>query len=143
MNFLHLKRSLLAAVFLPCLGIAFGGQANANPSPQPQDINMTIKTLTPLQRQVTQQQGTEPAFDNAYWNNHAEGIYVDIVSGEALFSSTDKFDSGTGWPSFTKPLEASHIAETKGHGVRDDTNRGAFERRKIASRSCFRRWTQR
>lgn len=59
--------------------------------------------LTPSQEYVTKG-GTEPAFDNAYWNNHADGIYVDVISGAALFSSTDKFDSGTGWPSFTKPI---------------------------------------
>jgi peptide methionine sulfoxide reductase msrA/msrB len=60
--------------------------------------------LTPLQFQVTQENGTEPAFRNEYWNNKRPGIYVDIVSGEALFSSLDKFESGTGWPSFTRPL---------------------------------------
>lgn len=67
--------------------------------------------LTPEQYRVTQQCGTEPPFHNAYWNNHAEGIYVDLVSGEPLFSSTDKFDSGTGWPSFTKPIDKSHLVE--------------------------------
>jgi peptide methionine sulfoxide reductase msrA/msrB len=69
------------------------------------------KKLTPLQYEVTQEGGTEPAFHNEYWDNHREGIYVDIVSGEPLFSSTDKFDSGTGWPSFTKPLEPGDIVE--------------------------------
>ena len=69
------------------------------------------KRLTPLQYKVTQEGGTEPAFHNEYWNNEKEGIYVDIVSGEALFSSKDKFDSGTGWPSFTKPLEPDNIVE--------------------------------
>jgi peptide methionine sulfoxide reductase msrA/msrB len=67
--------------------------------------------LTPLQYKVTQREGTEPAFHNEYWNNKKEGLYVDIVSGEPLFSSVDKYDSGTGWPSFTKPLEPGNILE--------------------------------
>jgi peptide methionine sulfoxide reductase msrA/msrB len=67
--------------------------------------------LTPMQYKVTQENGTEPPFNNAYWNNHQMGVYVDIVSGEVLFSSTDKFDSGTGWPSFTQPLEPNNIVE--------------------------------
>jgi methionine-R-sulfoxide reductase len=65
--------------------------------------------LSPEQYAVTQHEGTEPPFRNAYWNNKQPGIYVDIVSGEPLFSSLDKYDSGTGWPSFTKPLEPEHI----------------------------------
>lgn len=65
--------------------------------------------LTPIQYKVTQQDGTEPAFKNEFWDNKAPGIYVDIVSGEPLFSSLDKYDSGTGWPSFTRPLEQSNI----------------------------------
>src|SRR3989344_1479455 len=65
--------------------------------------------LTPLQYKVTQENGTEPAFDNAYWDEHRAGIYVDLISGEPLFSSSDKFDSGTGWPSFTKPLVPENI----------------------------------
>ena len=69
------------------------------------------KTLTPLQFEVTQKDGTEPAFKNEYWDNKEEGIYVDIVSGEPLFSSLDKYDSGTGWPSFTRPLDPESIVE--------------------------------
>jgi methionine-R-sulfoxide reductase len=65
--------------------------------------------LTPLQYRVTQKEGTEPPFQNEYWDNKEPGIYVDVVSGEVLFSSRDKYDSGTGWPSFTRPLEESNI----------------------------------
>ncbi len=76
--------------------------------PPPEKIK---SMLTPLQYKVTQRNGTEPPFDNKYWNNKEEGIYVDIVSGEPLFSSRDKFDSGTGWPSFTKPIAADMVVE--------------------------------
>ena len=69
------------------------------------------KKLTPEQYRITQMCGTEPAFHNAYWNEHRAGIYVDIVTGEPLFSSLDKFDSGSGWPSFTKPIEKVHVTE--------------------------------
>jgi methionine-R-sulfoxide reductase len=67
--------------------------------------------LTPIQYDVTQCSGTEPPFRNEFWNHHEPGIYVDIVSGEPLFSSTDKFDSGTGWPSFVRPLEPGNVTE--------------------------------
>ncbi len=76
------------------------------------------KQLTPDQFEVVCNAATEPPFHNAYWDNHEPGIYVDVVSGEPLFSSLDKFDSGTGWPSFTKPLEPSNVEE------KDDTTLG-------------------
>lgn len=69
------------------------------------------KKLTPLQFQVTQMGGTERPFDNAYWDHHEAGIYVDVVDGTPLFSSLDKFDSGTGWPSFTRPIDEALISE--------------------------------
>jgi methionine-R-sulfoxide reductase len=69
------------------------------------------KKLSPMQYKVTQEHGTEPPFNNEFWDNKKEGIYVDVVTGEPLFSSRDKFDSGTGWPSFTKPLEPENIKE--------------------------------
>lgn len=68
-----------------------------------------LSRLTEDQYRVTQQDGTEPAFGNEYWDNHEPGIYVDVVSGQPLFSSTDKYDSGTGWPSFTKPIAADAV----------------------------------
>jgi methionine-R-sulfoxide reductase len=77
---------------------------------KPSDEELRAK-LTPLQYEVTQHEGTERAFTGEYWNNHADGIYVDVVSGEPLFSSKDKFESGTGWPSFTRPLEKDNVVE--------------------------------
>jgi peptide methionine sulfoxide reductase msrA/msrB len=83
------------------------------------DQNKIKEILTPEQYQVTQQCGTEPPFKNAYWDNKAEGIYVDVVSGEPLFSSTDKFDSGTGWPSFTRPIKKEQVTfkRDSSHGM--------------------------
>ncbi len=69
------------------------------------------KKLTPEQYHVTRENGTEPPFRNEYWDNHKPGIYVDLISGEPLFASSDKFESGTGWPSFTKPIDKSHVVE--------------------------------
>jgi methionine-R-sulfoxide reductase len=78
------------------------------------------RKLTPMQYEVTQENATEPPFDNEYWDNHREGIYVDIVTGEPLFSSKDKFDSGCGWPSFSKPLASENVKENV------DTSHGMF-----------------
>jgi peptide methionine sulfoxide reductase msrA/msrB len=99
--------------------ILFVGSPNLmadNDQNSPEDLQ---KKLSPLQYHVTQQCGTEPPFRNEYWDNHAPGIYVDVVSGEPLFSSTDKFDSGTGWPSFTKPIDKGALTEKKDvtHGM--------------------------
>ncbi len=79
-----------------------------------------LEQLTPEQYAVTQQDATEPAFCNAFWDNKEAGIYVDIVSGEPLFMSTDKYDSGSGWPSFTRPIEKQHVIERfdDSHGMR-------------------------
>lgn len=86
-----------------------------------------LKKLTPLQYQVTQNEGTEPPFQNEYWDHKKEGIYVDVVTGEPLFSSKDKFDSGTGWPSFTKPIDEKSVSS------RED-NRFFMKRTEV--RSC-------
>lgn len=77
------------------------------------------KKLTPLQYYVTQENGTEPPFQNEYWDHEEEGIYVDVVSGEPLFSSLDKYDSGCGWPSFTQPIQKESILEKEdlSHGM--------------------------
>lgn len=87
------------------------------------------KRLTPLQYSVTQDEGTEPAYKNTYWDNKEAGIYVDVVSGEPLYSSTDKFDSKTGWPSFTKSIEPANIVEKK-------DRRLIFERTELRSRNA-------
>jgi methionine-R-sulfoxide reductase len=83
---------------------------------KPSDAELKQK-LNPLQYQVTQHEGTERPFQNEYWNNHEPGIYVDIVSGEPLFSSLDKYDSGTGWPSFTKPLVPANVTTKTDHSL--------------------------
>ena len=86
---------------------------------KPTDADIKVK-LTPAQYEVTQCSATEPPFRNEFWNHHEPGIYVDVVSGEPLFASTDKFDSGTGWPSFTRPLEKTNVTEHSddSHGMR-------------------------
>ena len=97
---------LLVMVAVTVAAILAAGESGAPGKPSKAELK---KRLTPLQYRVTQQNGTEPPFHNEYWNNHREGIYVDVVSGEVLFSSADKYDSGTGWPSFTRPLEPGNI----------------------------------
>ncbi len=121
--------AILALIAATSLYIGRAGQKNegapASPStsasasdiPQTTTESKTMsdtelhKKLTPLQYHVTRENGTEPPFRNEYWDNHKAGIYVDVISGEPLFSSADKFESGTGWPSFTKPIDKSHIVE--------------------------------
>lgn len=103
-------------LMLPVLmaGFAVHAQESA-PMSTPKAYEKTedaVNSLTDMQKYVTQHEGTERAFDNEYWDNKEEGIYVDVVTGEPLFSSTDKYDSGTGWPSFTKPI-ADHNIKTK------------------------------
>lgn len=87
------------------------GEKNASPTYAKPDNAELKRRLTPQQFKVVRENGTEPPFKNEFWDNHAPGIYVDMVSGEPLFSSKDKFDSGTGWPSFTRPLEPENIVE--------------------------------
>jgi len=95
----------LIAGFALAAYAATGGWMNFH---KPADPELK-KKLTPIQYEVTQHEGTERPFENEYWNNHKAGIYVDVVSGEPLFSSLDKFDSGTGWPSFTRPMEPANV----------------------------------
>ena len=89
------------------------GESNPSEGYQKPPEDELKQTLTPLQYEVTQNSATEKAFQNEYWDNHGEGIYVDIVSGEPLFSSLDKYDSGCGWPSFTKPIESGVLEEVQ------------------------------
>lgn len=97
-------------------GPFFGSAVSAKPTEykKPSDAELR-KSLTPMQYQCTQQAATEKPFENAYWNNKKDGIYVDIVSGEPLFSSTDKYDSGTGWPSFTKAIDEDVVTTRPDH----------------------------
>ena len=104
-------RTYLATILGVVTMVTLSSQANSfDPSAwEKPSQDQLQEELNELQYYVTQKDGTERAFENTYWDNKAEGIYVDIVSGEPLFSSTDKYKSGTGWPSFTKPLVDEHI----------------------------------
>lgn len=125
----------LPALFL-CAALAACARPSSAPSPasgpsdtsaepandrtmKQNELQDDLAALDPLQRYVTQECGTEPPFKNAYWNNHEPGLYVDIVGGDPLFLSVDKFDSGTGWPSFTKPVEPDALTEKsdRTHGM--------------------------
>ncbi|MCA1582200.1 MAG: peptide-methionine (R)-S-oxide reductase MsrB [Acidobacteria bacterium] len=109
-GFLAAAAALAIAMARPVEGQqpAAGGQGWTGNFHKPTDAELKQR-LTPIQYQVTQHEGTERPFANEYNDNHAAGIYVDVVSGEPLFSSLDKFESGTGWPSFTKPLEKTNV----------------------------------
>lgn len=123
-----MSRSMIGLLaLLVGLAAVAGVLARPQASPQPPEVQTMSKPvppglkqrLTPLQFHVTQENGTEPPFQNAYWDEKREGIYVDVVSGEPLFSSRDKYDSGCGWPSFTRPLDKARIAEQRdlSHGM--------------------------
>jgi peptide methionine sulfoxide reductase msrA/msrB len=120
-----IKTTTLTILLLASVDCGRPTQAAAAPAPtaapasqpasrwkKPSDAELR-KLLTSEQYEVTQHDATEPPFHNAFWNNHAAGIYVDVTTGEPLFSSLDKFDSGTGWPSFTRPIEGGHVVEKR------------------------------
>lgn len=94
--------------------------ANEEQNMNTKKYEKNLKNLTEFQKYVTQKNGTEAAFDNEYWDNHREGIYVDAASGQPLFSSKDKFDSGSGWPSFTNPISQNSVMEKSdmSHGMK-------------------------
>jgi peptide methionine sulfoxide reductase msrA/msrB len=114
----HIRQGFLLVVLglLHTVGIFVGESMSETKKPNSDELR---SKLTSMQYHVTQQCGTEPPFQNEYWNNHRDGIYVDVVSGEPLFSSLDKFDSGTGWPSFTRPLQKELVTEKvdRSHGM--------------------------
>jgi len=110
--------SLCSLTFLWVFSFSvYAGDLSVHPSWQRPSDSELKRTLTPLQYEVVRENGTERPFNNAYWDNKQTGIYVDIVSGEPLFSSTDKFKSGTGWPSFARPIAPANIVETNDHSL--------------------------
>ncbi|MGA8656396.1 MAG: peptide-methionine (R)-S-oxide reductase MsrB [Chthoniobacterales bacterium] len=125
-------RSALTAIFIVAtLPWAAWSQSVSNPRGDMSKLSdQELKQkLTPEQYRVTREAGTEPPFRNAYWNNHADGIYVDVISGDPLFSSKDKFDSGTGWPSFTKPIAEGVVSE------KDDASLGMVRTEVVGAKS--------
>ena len=96
---------------LPFLLLSLVANAGQNQAVSAKKYQKNINNLTSFQKYITQKNGTEPAFQNEYWNNHSDGIYVDAASGQPLFSSKDKYDSGTGWPSFTRPIQQNSVIE--------------------------------
>ncbi|APC97472.1 methionine-R-sulfoxide reductase [Francisella frigiditurris] len=103
---------ILISMIIVCLSVVISYAENSEPW-ESFDKSKNIKELNKDQFYVTQKGGTERPFKNEYWDNHQQGIYVDVVSGEPLFSSTDKYESGTGWPSFTKPIDSKFIVENE------------------------------
>ena len=131
------RRTLVFALLAISIVTAFAflarGQekktASSKSEARPSSADAELRArLTPLQYHVTRENGTEPAFRNEYWDNHRAGVYVDVISGEALFSSLDKFDSGTGWPSFAKPIKSANVTEKR------DTSYG-MERTEVRAKS--------
>ncbi|MDB4951994.1 MAG: Peptide methionine sulfoxide reductase msrB [Gemmatimonadetes bacterium] len=127
MNTSQRIRSVLALAGLLAAGLGAPAAADAQAArpvaaASRNDDAALRRRLTSMQYDVTQHAATEPPFHNEFWDNHRAGIYVDVVSGEALFSSTDKFDSGTGWPSFTRPLEPANVRRRTdtSYGVRTE-----------------------
>ncbi|HTN52619.1 MAG TPA: peptide-methionine (R)-S-oxide reductase MsrB [Anaeromyxobacter sp.] len=128
----RIRLALALAVGLPCACQARGVPGDPAPAAPAQPVAQEStkmpafqkppdaelrKRLTPMQYQVTQHEGTEPPFRNPYWDNHQPGLYVDVVSGEPLFSSLDKFESGTGWPSFTRPIDPRAVTTRSDFGL--------------------------
>jgi peptide methionine sulfoxide reductase msrA/msrB len=128
LRFLLLLVAAAAAVFL-LLRPGMGGAGSDNSGGAKPSDEVLRQKLTAEQYAVTQREATEPPFHNAYWDNHQPGIYVDVVSGEALFSSLDKFDSGTGWPSFTRPLEPDNVVNRSDRSL-------LFERIEVRSKGA-------
>jgi peptide methionine sulfoxide reductase msrA/msrB len=130
MSRVRLSLAVLGMALLGAVGVVWSrGLSGKEAMAKADEKNFEGQPLTPLQCHVTKEDGTEPPFDNEYWDNHEPGIYVDVVSGEPLFSSKDKYDSGTGWPSFTRPLESGNVV------TKVDRNLG-MERTEVRSRKA-------